>query len=160
MGHQLRLNPTHAPPTAADRLVDAEVTTPGAQRPKSARILGVLGLCLSLLLIPACSYLVDAVRYATAEDYVGGKEAKYRIETAAYIGYGMYLASNPNADVRAPFVAHLATRIDEDREYLETSVASCEEIMLIANATGQSVENQALAGLFCNMGPGKRADQL
>ena len=118
-----------------------------------------LPLCL-IVLLPACQYIVDAVRYTTQEEYVSGKEARYRIESAAYIGFGLHFVSNPGSDGLAPIVAALSTRVKEDRDYLETSVATCEETLLVSNFTAQPLSGQILAGLVCNLGPGKRPDQL
>ena len=118
-------------------------------------------MTIFILFFSNCNFLVDFVRYATQESYVSGKEAKNRIETAAYIGYGINSNNDmQNATVMAPLISIMAARIKDDRDYLETSIESCEENVLYSNALGLSITDQLFAGVFCNLGPGKRPDQL
>lgn len=118
---------------------------------------------LSLFLVAGtgCNYLVNAVRYATQETYISGKDTKSRISTAALIGYGIYLENNRGSgNLLAPVVSVTAVRINEERDYLESSVKSCEKIVLLTNAAGALLYDQAMGGLFCNLGPGKDPNQL
>ncbi len=108
----------------------------------------------------SCAYLVDVVRVATQEEYVSGSEAKARLMTAALVGYSVRQGTTGNGDLLSAAVSFAAARIKSDREYLDSSVHSCEEILLMAGATGQNVYNGMLAGVFCNMGPGKQPDEL
>ena len=142
--------------------------TPGAglKQNRSKRIVLRVVLLFVLLappLIPQfnCNYIVDVVRFATQESYVSGKEARNRIETAALIGYALnYNADMANANTLAPLTSIIITNIKEDREYLETQVETCEDSVFISNALSNDPVNQALTGFICNLGPGKRADQL
>lgn len=118
--------------------------------------LSILGFAVSF---SACSYIVDVIRYAAQEDYVSGTEAKERLMTAALVGYSVRQGISGNGDLLGAAVGFIATRIKSDREYLNTSVKSCEEILMFAGATGQNVTNELLAGVFCNMGPGKRPSE-
>lgn len=114
----------------------------------------------ALLLLGACSYAVDGVRYLTQEDYVSGGEAQYRLQSAVLLGYGLRYQNNPQADFVSAYIAFLATRVKDDRDYLETSIASCEEILFVAGAAALTPEQAVQAGLYCNLGPGKRPDEL
>lgn len=109
----------------------------------------------------SCSYAVSAVRYLTQETYISGKDVKERLIAAAFAGFGVYRASHPT-DVRIeePVVAIASARVDENNKYLETQVESCEEILFVSNATGMDVTNQVMAGLLCNLGPGKKPSEL
>lgn len=124
------------------------------------RILVRSAVIASVLSLFSCSYLVDVVRYATQEDYVSGTEAKDRLMTAALVGFGVRQGTSGSGDLLGAAVGFIAARIKTDREYLNTSVKSCEEILMFAGATGQSIYNEMMAGVFCNMGPGKRPDQF
>lgn len=118
-------------------------------------------LLLLVCFSASCSYVVDVFRFAAQEDYVHGKEALYRTQTAAAIGFGIkYTNDRNNANLLAPVLSALAARIKEDRDYLESSVKSCEDILITSNGLGLDLYNQMIAGVFCNMGPGKRPDQL
>lgn len=120
-------------------------------------------LLLAATLLPAiasCSYLVDGARYLTDEDYRSGSEAEDRLQSAVLIGYSLQYQSNQQASLIPPYTAFLTTRIKTDRDYLNSSIESCEQILLVAGAANLSVEQAVTAGLFCNMGPGKRPDQL
>ena len=86
---------------------------------------------------------------------------KQRLTSAAFTGFGVYRASNPsNVLVERPIVSVISTRIDEKNKYLETQVESCEEILFVSNATGMDITNQVIAGLICNLGPGKKPSEL
>lgn len=117
-------------------------------------------LALALGAIVSCSYAVDGVRFVAQEDYVSGSEAQFRLQSSVLLGYALRYQSDPTADFISAYIAYLTTRVKDDREYLESSIAACEEIMFVAGAAALSPEQALLSGLFCNLGPGKRPDEI
>lgn len=110
--------------------------------------------------ISQCSLAVDAVQYLAQEDYISGEDTLTRLQTAAAIGYSIRLGSQPDYNPMLPMISVWTTRINTEREYLKSSVESCEHILLISSGSGQDTMGQIMAGLVCNLGPGKKKDSL
>src|SRR5690606_15428233 len=108
----------------------------------------MLALCLLVAgFSSGCNYLVDGVRYLAQEDYVGGGEALGRVRAAALVGYAVRVGNNQatTEDALAPALSALSTRIKRDRDYLETSVRSCEDTMLLTNVFTSDLSQHILA---------------
>jgi len=127
----------------------------------SALFLSFTGLSFIGSGFSGCNLLITAVGELTNERYISGREAKMRLQSAALIGYGLNSILAPSsASFAKPIVSLIATRIAEDRRYLESAVESCEETLWASNMAGVDFVGQFMAGLICNLGPGRDPNEI